>query len=155
MNDLFEIAIQMEKNGESIYTRSIKKVKSNALKSMLEWMASEEAAHGRWFLEQKSKASLETDEANLKQMVPQALQDMMGEKTLSLDDIDFDKFTTVSQLLKTFVGFEEDTILFYELLDMFIEKEIVRGGLKKIILEEKSHVEKLNTMIAALPEESI
>ena len=155
VNDLFEIAIKMEENGEAVYKNSIKKMKNEELKSMLKWMANEEASHGKWFAEQKNDLSLEIDEANLKEMVPQALQDMMGDKTLSLDEINFSKITNVSQLLEIFIGFENDTIMFYELLEMLIQEEKVLNGLKKIVLEENKHVETLRSMITSLPEESI
>lgn len=152
MNDLFEIAIKMEKNGQAVYNSAIEKIKNKELKSLLEWMANEEASHGRWFLDKKNNLSLEMEEARLKEMVPKVLQDMMGEKTLSLNDVDFDKIETTSELLETFVGFENDTILFYELLEMFIEDESVLSGLKQIILEEKNHVEKLRSMMNSCTE---
>lgn len=155
MDDLYEIAIKMEENGEAVYNSAIEKTKNKDLKNLLKWMADEEASHGRWFADQKNKLCLEMDEARLKKMVPQVLQNMMGEKSLSLDTINFSKFTKVSQLLETFVGFENETILFYELLEIFIEEEKVLNGLRNIILEEKKHVEKLRSKMASLPEESI
>ncbi|WP_041279316.1 ferritin family protein [Desulfobacula toluolica] len=153
MDDLLEVAITMEKNGESVYNTSIKEVKNKDLKSMLKWMANEEASHGKWFTDLKNSFSLEMEEAELKEMVPQVLQDMMGEKTLSLDDVDFSKIKTLSKLLETFIKFENETILFYELFEMFIEDKTVLEGLKKIILEEKSHVDQLESMLASLPPE--
>ncbi|MCK5696382.1 MAG: ferritin family protein [Desulfobacula sp.] len=137
MDDLLEIAIKMEENGEAVYNNAIKKVKNKDLKSMLDWMAKEEASHAKWFADQKNSLSLQIDEARLKEMVPQALQDMMGDKTLSLNEVNFSTIQNISQLLETFIGFENDTILFYELLEMFIEDGKVLNGLKKIILEEK------------------
>ncbi len=156
MNDLFEIAIKMEKNGHAVYyNSSIGKLKNRKLKSLLQWMADEETVHGKWFLEQKNNLSLEAAEARLTEMVPEVLQNMMGEKTLLLDEIDFAQFTKISQLLETFIGFEEDTIQFYELLEIFIEDERVLTGLKAIIQEEKKHVEQLRAMVADLSEEDI
>ena len=154
LDDLLEVAMKMEKNGAAIYTGSIEKIKHKELKSMLKWMADEENTHEKWFAAQKNSLSLEKEEADLKKMVPQVLQDMIGEKTLSLDDVDFTTITTASELLKTFIRFEKDTILFYEMLELFIEDETVSTGLKKIILEEKNHVEQLTDMMASLPEES-
>ena len=147
MNDLFEVAIKMEENGEAIYKKSIEIIEPEQLKTLLKWMAGEEATHNQWFSEQKDRLSLETKETHLKKMVPRVLQDMMGEKTLSLDDIDFTRITTIAELLETFIGFENDTILFYELLEMFIEDQTVLNGLKKIIVEEKNHVDQLKSMM--------
>ncbi len=155
MDDLLEIAIKMEKNGESVYNNAIKKITNKDLKPLLAWMANEEASHAKWFAEQKNNLSLEMDEAHLKEMVPQALQDMMGDKTLSLNEVNFSKIKKGSQLLETFIGFENDTILFYELLEMFVEEDKVLNGLKKIILEEKKHIETLETMMTSLTDDSL
>lgn len=150
MDDLFEIAIKMEKNGEAVYMDAIEKVTDTELAVTLAWMAEEEASHGRWFADKKNRLSLGINEANLKEMVPRVLQDMMGEKTLSLGEVNFSEVTTVSQLLDIFIGFEKDTIQFYELLEIFIEEETVLDGLKKIILEEKKHIETLRSRMASL-----
>lgn len=150
MDDLFEIAIKMEKNGEAVYMDAIEKVTDTELAATLAWMAEEEASHGRWFADKKNRLSLGINEANLKEMVPRVLQDMMGEKTLSLGEVNFSEVTTVSQLLDIFIGFEKDTIQFYELLEIFIEEETVLDGLKKIILEEKKHIETLRSRMASL-----
>jgi rubrerythrin len=80
---------------------------------------------------------------------------MMGEKTLSLEDVDFSKIKTISKLLETFIYFENETIMFYELLEMFIQETDVLKGLEQIILEERKHVKELKKMVSSLPEESI
>ena len=106
----------------------------------------EEARHQKWFLDQKNSLSLEIDEQNLKNMVPGVLEQMMGENTLSLDEIDFTKMENVADLLQTFIGFEQETIMFYEMLEMFIEEPSVLTGLESIVAEEKRHAEKLDEM---------
>lgn len=147
MDDLFDIAIKMEKNGEAVYVDSVSKMQQKNLKSLLQWMADEEARHRKWFKEQKNRLTIKIDEANLKEMVPGVLQQMMGEKTLSLDDIDFSQLENITDLLNTFIDFEEDTIMFYEMLETFIEDSAVINGLDLIVNEEKKHVEKLREMI--------
>lgn len=146
MDDLLEMAVKMEKNGETVYRNALKKIRQKNLTDLLTWMAAEEAAHGQWFLDQKNRLSMKPEEKDLKKMIPRVLTDMMGEKTLSLDDVEFDRIATPLELLNTFIEFEKETIRFYELLEMFIEEEDVVEGLKKIIREEKTHVEKLNDM---------
>ncbi len=150
MDDLIEIAIKMEENAGAIYIRASEKINHKELKSMLKWMAGEEASHVLWFTDLKNKFSLEIDEAELKEMAPQVFQDMMGEKTLSLEDVDFSKIKTVSKLLETFIYFENDTIMFYELLELFIQEAKVLEGLKQIIIEEQKHIKELKTMTSSL-----
>ncbi len=150
MDDLLEVAVKMEKNGEMVYKKALEKIRQKNLAELLIWMASEEASHGRWFQDQKARLALKPEEKDLKEMIPEVLQDMMGDKTLSLDDVAFDTITTPGELLNTFIEFEKDTIQFYELLEMFIEEEDVLKGLKQIIREEKNHVEKLTAMAGSL-----
>jgi len=147
MDDLFDIAIKMEKNGEAVYMDSLSRIKKRDLKDLLKWMADEEARHQKWFKDQKNRLTLEIDETNLKQMIPGLLEQMMGENTLALEDIEFTEAKNITDLLQTFIGFEQDTIMFYEMLEMFIENETVKKGLESIVDEEKKHVRKLGEMI--------
>ena len=50
-------------------------------------------------------------------------------------------------MLETFIMFENDTILFYQFLETFVESESVKAGLHKIIAEETAHVVKISDMI--------
>ncbi len=150
MDDLYQIAIKMEKNGESIYNDSADKISQKEFQELLKWMADEEASHIKWFTEQKNVLPLEIDEIQLKEMVPQVLETMMGNNTFSLDDINFNEISSLKELIETFIGFEEDTILFYEMLEVFIEDSGVIEGLETIVSEEKKHVETLRQMIGSL-----
>lgn len=153
LTDLLDIAVQMEQNGKAVYCRAMEKTSNRDLLDLLQWMADEEEAHSRWFADRKESLPKET--LTFQTMVPDLLQDMMGEKSLSLDEVDFSRIKTKEQMLKTFIGFENDTILFYEFLDTFLDDPSTGEGLKKIIQEEEAHVEKLNTMIQALEASTI
>ncbi len=149
MNDLLDIAVKMEKNGKAIYIKAMGKTKNKELKSLLQWMAEEENNHEKWFLQQKEILDHDRSSTDLTIMLPDILQEMMGEKSLSLDDVNFSKITSTTHMLETFMEFENDTILFYEFLEPFIEAKNTLAGLKKIIQEETSHIARLNEMIQA------
>ena len=150
MDDLFDIAINMEKNGEAVYVDSILRINRQELKDKLQWMADEEARHREWFEGQKNQLTLEIEEKYLKEMVPRVLQQMMDEKALSLEDIDFSQINNIKDLFEIFIGFEEDTIGFYEVLEMFISDPADKKGLDIIMEEEKKHVANLCEMISKL-----
>jgi rubrerythrin len=154
-NDLIDIAVRMEKNGEAIYLAARQKVHSKQLKSLLQWMAKEEAAHRRWFEDRKDKWISGADQTDLETMLPDVIREMMGDKTLSLDDVDFSKIRTAPDLLDTFITFESDTILFYEFLQAFVQDPHALSGLDKIIAEEKKHVRELKEMIQAIAQKKI
>jgi rubrerythrin len=152
-NDLLDIAAKMEKNGETIYNRAQTQIKNKELKALLQWMAREESSHQRWFIGQKE--TRDPTAKDFAEMLPDVLQEMMGEKSLSLDEVDFSKINHTSQMLETFIEFEADTILFYEFLETFIQDDETLGGLKKIIREETAHVNKLTEMLQAVETQSI
>ncbi len=154
-NDLMDIAAKMEKNGQTIYLESKKKVDNPTLKSLLQWMADEETVHREWFLKQKDTWTSSAVNKDLETMLPDVIKEMMGDKTLSLDDVDFSQIRSASEMLDTFVTFENDTILFYEFLQAFIQDTQALSGLEKIIKEEKNHVEKLTDMIQAISSKKI
>ena len=144
LNDLFDIAARMELNGRAVYLRAMEDTRDRDLLELLQWMADEEDRHRRWFLGQKQLMSGKNED--LETMIPDVIREMMGENSLSLDEVDFSQIRTPAQLLKTFAMFEKDTILFYEFLDTFLESDSARKGLEAIIAEENAHVDKLTLM---------
>ncbi len=154
-NDLLDIAVKMEENGKAVYDRARGEIKNKELKSLLEWMGQEEEGHQKWFLQQKETQAGKPDEKDFSTILPDVLQEMMGENTLSLDDVTFSEITHTTQMLKIFIEFENDTLLFYEFLETFLQDKDALGGLEKIIQEERAHVEKLNEMVRAIEAHSI
>ena len=145
LNDLFDIAAKMEENGRITYLGALDSVKSNVAVELLEWMAQEEERHRRWFLQQKKV--LPASDGDLTVQLPGVLKEMMGENSLSLNEVDFSSVSSPAQLLDIFLLFEKDTILFYEFLEAFVESDTVKQGLRVIIAEETAHVDKISAMI--------
>lgn len=145
LNDLFDIAIKMEENARAVYLNALDQAGSKDIESLLQWMADEEDHHKSWFEEQKD--SLSANSSDLGVMLPGVIKEMMGDNSLSLSDLNFSEITRPVQMLETFITFENDTILFYQFLETFMESESVKAGLHKIIEEENAHVEKISEMI--------
>lgn len=145
LNDLFDIAIKMEENGRAVYLDALGQTGSREIESLIQWMADEESRHKSWFEEQKD--SLSESSRDMGVMLPGMIKEMMGDNSLSLSDLNFSEITTPVQMLETFIMFENDTILFYEFLEAFVESESVKAGLHKIIIEETAHVKKISERI--------
>ena len=64
-----------------------------------------------------------------------------------MDDADFSRIKDVNTLLEISLEFEKDTILFYEMINGFVDDRNVLAGLDKIIKEEGRHVKKLEELI--------
>ena len=143
IEEILELAVKIEKNGEAVYRMAIEKMGNPSLSSLLEWMADEEVRHARWFENFKNDVRqnrLLTQDAESTQGV---LNELLGGQTFSLGDVDFTAIDTVQDLLNVSIEFERDTILFYEMLRPFILDEHTRAQLDKIIEEEQNHVTKL------------
>ena len=72
---------------------------------------------------------------------------MIGEQSFSLGDIDFAAIRRQDDLVRSFMEFEKDTILFYEMLTPFIEDAETRRVIETIIDEENSHIERLKAFL--------
>lgn len=145
LNDLFDIAIKMEENGKAVYLDALEQAGSRNIENLIQWMADEEDRHKSWFEEQKE--SLSESNKDLGVMLPGVIKEMMGDNSLSLNNLNFSEITTPVQILETFIMFENDTILFYQFLETFVESESVKAGLHKIIAEETTHVDKISEII--------
>ena len=141
--EIIELAIHIEKNGEETYRKAQKKFPDLSMVTMLQQLADEELEHAKWFAELKEKTEVITNDPELEAMGGTILKSVLGDQAFSIADVDFSKMEDRRKLLETALEFEEDTILFYELLGSFMGEEESLEGLQKIIEEEKRHVRKL------------
>ena len=147
IQEILDLAVRLENNGEAVYRRAVDEVGEPELVSLLQWMADEEAEHARWFA--KLKHNIKTRAVNLfmAEMSREVFADFLGEKSFSHQDVDFSKIDRVGDLIAVFIEFEKDTILFYETLKPFIEDKDTLNDLEKIIVEENKHIEKLHQFL--------
>jgi rubrerythrin len=147
IQEILDLAIRLEKNGESVYRNAAAKLSGPDLVSLLVWMADEEVKHAAWFSELKHK--LETNSINpfMEEMGREIFTDMLGEKSFSHRDVDFSKIDRPHDLVAVFIEFEQDTVLFYETLKPFIEDNDTLNNLEKLIAEENNHIEMLHKFL--------
>ena len=147
IQEILDLAIRLEKNGESVYRKAAAKLSRADLISLLVWMADEEVKHAAWFSELKYK--LETDSINpfMEEMGREVFADMLGEKSFSHREVDFSKIDQPHDLVAVFIEFEQDTVLFYETLKPFIEDNGTLSNLEKIIAEENNHIAQLHRFL--------
>jgi rubrerythrin len=145
--EILDLAIQLEKNGESVYRNAVDKVTEPDLVSLLIWMADEEVSHRRWFSEVKKNFETHSINPFMEEMSRQVFGGMLGDKSFSHRDVDFSEVDHLDDLIGIFIEFEKDTVLFYETLIPFIEDNDTLGYIKKIIAEENNHIKKLQDFI--------
>lgn len=142
--DLLEMAIHIEEEGEKFYKSIEEKVEDEKLKGLLNYLAIEERRHAIAFKEIYSQIENEDfvsaypdDEANkyLHAWVDSQIfidWDKLGSKSI----------WNIRELLDLAIGLEKDSILFYYEIEKYIpEKD--RKILQEIIKQEKLHLAQL------------
>ena len=148
IEEVIEMAVKIEKNGEAVYRKAIRDVSEPALKHMLKCLAEDEARHARWFDDLKHKVASGEGPIPIGEDTQSMLDQMLDGRSFSLEDVDFTKIENIEQLLAISVEFENDTLLFYEMLRPFIQQADIRSQLDSIIAEEKDHVRHLKGVLA-------
>ena len=141
------MAIQIEKNGERIYREAVQKIDDTELAGLLKWMADEEARHAKWFEDLKNQWDPSNDNPLADEMSRQLFAQVIGDRNFSLKEVNFTAIRSTDQLIRLFIEFENDSILFYELIQPFVEGEQTKQMFKRIILEEHRHIERLKEVL--------
>jgi len=146
ITEIIEIAVQIEKNGERVYREAIGQSKNPELDDLLLGIAEEELEHTDWFLTLKDEIEKSQDRPQVEEMDAALVEDLIGKQSFSLADVNFPRVKNSKELIDIFIEFENDTILFYEMLKTFLVDEKTIEHLEKIIREEASHIEKLEDL---------
>ena len=146
--DILDIAIRLEKNGERTYRDARLHISDDALKTLLAWIAQEEHNHARWFTELKNRLTQGEDHHLMAELSRALVEDVIQGQAFSLEEVDFETIDSPDKMLRTFIGFEDDTIAFYEVLKTFIDETAIAAQLEQIILEEKKHMATFQEMLA-------
>lgn len=153
--EILDLAVQLEKNGESVYRDAVDKVTNPDLVTLLVWMADEEASHMRWFSELKKKYAAHSINPFMEEMGKQVFSGILGDKSFSHKDVDFTRVDRLDDLIGIFIEFEKDTVLFYETLIPFVEDNDTLENIAKIIAEEHDHIKKLHEFLVDKTEVSL
>jgi len=146
--DILDIAIRLEKNGEKTYLNAQLHISNDELKTLLAWIAHEEHNHARWFTDLKSRLTQGEDHHLMAEFSQALVEDVVQGQAFSLQEVDFETIDTPDKMLRTFIGFEDDTIAFYKVLKTFIDNAAIAAQLERIILEEKKHMATFQDMLS-------
>jgi rubrerythrin len=147
LKDIIDIAIQIEQNGERVYRNAAGNIIDSSLRSILKWLADEEARHMKWFAALKKTAPDDGDFPEQEKMGKKLLQDAVGAHSFVLEDADFSSMGKIEDLLRLAVEFEKDTALFYKMLQPLIEDQKTLDQLHVIVQEEENHARRLKAFL--------
>jgi len=143
IKEILELAIRLEENGEATYRKAMASSSNESMNALLQWMADEEVSHREWFAALKSDLDSGVKNPFIEEMSRQVFKDLVGGQSFSLKEVDFSKVSGTHELISIFIEFEQDTVLFYELIAPFIEDEETREHLQRVIAEEHRHIDRL------------
>ena len=147
--EILDIAVRIEKNGEQHYRNAIEMAANPRIAALLGWMADEEKQHAELF--QKMKESIPSSANNpvADAFGHEILDKILGSQSFSLEEVDFGKIDQVKDLIGVFIEFEEDTVLFYQMLESFLQNDEARLELRRVIEEENRHIKKLKDFLTS------
>ncbi|MDJ0803871.1 MAG: ferritin family protein [Desulfobacterales bacterium] len=143
LQDVLDMAAQIERNGEKVYRQALARTDDPELAEMLAWMAEEEARHAAHFEDQRLRLMGEDDNILLEELGRLMLESIVGDRGFSLEDVDFNQIAEVNELLQVMIDFEQDTLEFYRLFQQLIASDSDRRKLGRIIADEEEHIRKL------------
>ena len=146
--DIRDIAIQLERNGEESYRLASEAVSDSKIAIIFRWLAEEERRHACFFANLVATQNLSPEQAKVEEMGRDLLQDMVRDKTFSLDQESLNNAANLRDMLCQCRDFEQDTVLFYEFLLAIVDEAEVKRQLESIIEEERRHVAVLTRMAA-------
>lgn len=147
IQEIIELAIQLERNGEKFCREALKKDIDSELADMFRWMAEEESKHIEWFERLKRTVPVMSKESQMEKMSRAVLSGILGDQRFSLSDMDSKQISDVDDLVAKLIEFENDTVLFYEMIRTAVNDEQTLKYLDKIIQEEKQHSRKLTAYV--------
>lgn len=114
-------------------------------------MAQEEHNHARWFNRLKERLTEDEDSPLLAEFSRALAEDVVQGQSFSLQEVDLATIDTREKMIRTFIGFEGDTIAFYETLGSFIDDPVVAEQLGQIVAEERNHIAQLQRLLSSEP----
>jgi len=153
MREVIEMAIATERSGQAFYQNASRLAKENSLKELFQYLAEEEEKHLKTFQNfyntLKKKPEITPYNWEEAKLYLEALVDSKffasPEKAINLVKEAKDELEVINSAM----SFEKETLLFfYQILEMIKSQE--QELVKKIIEQEKKHIQRLSTMKSEL-----
>jgi len=149
MREVIEMAIATERSGQAFYQNASELARENSLKELFQYLAEEEEKHLKTFQDfyntLKEKPEITPYNWEEAKLYLEALVDSKffasPEKAINLAKEAKDELEVINLAM----NFEKETLLFfYQILEMIKSQE--QELVKKIIEQEKKHIQRLSTM---------
>ncbi len=158
--EIFEIAIQIEKNGEQFYAQAAEIVVDPKLKQALQKLRAMEAEHGGIFkklyqkLEQELMGSYYFDPEGQQGLYLKTIANTHVFSTNTDVHEIINEQTTPQEIVDTAIRFEKDSIMYFMSMKEVVPEELGKDRIEQLIQEEQSHILYIMNEIAPLVSES-
>jgi rubrerythrin len=152
-DEVFEMAMDIEKNGEAYYRKALTLAKSSSVKTVLTDLMEQERHHYATFKELRDKlpprASLPTvaDPESEEYLYLDALVKSRLFNTTREAEALAAKSGNEIEALKSALVFEKDTVLFFQTMKAMTDERLGRGDIDRIIEEEHRHIVRISKAI--------
>jgi rubrerythrin len=151
-DDIFEIALQLERNGARFYRTAAAAVKEFTARDLLLHLAGMEEEHEKIFAQMRSQ--LKESEKTATVFDPQG--EAAGYlKALADTRVFFEKkinTASLEEILKDAITAEKDSIVFYLGMREAVPEKAGRDRLDEVIKEEMGHIRQLSKELVSLKE---
>ena len=153
IDEIFTIAVDIEKNGEKFYRRAAELTKDPDARKLLANLADWENGHIKIFSDlhaQLKGATLTWDPYGEVELYLQAVanrQVFTAEHNVATFA---DDHGSIEEILEFALDREKDAVVFYTSIDMVLPEEVSEGKVKAIIKEEVSHIRLITEKLAQL-----
>jgi rubrerythrin len=138
--DVFDFAINAEKNGMDFYMKAAKKFADKDLKDLFVKLAKEEAVHLQIFMEFKAKGIDQTlRNPEIDEYIESIVQEGLFPRSETINKR-LDQVETVAQAAAIAMAAEKNAILLYSELAKLARDKDQKKFFDKIVKEEKSHI---------------
>ncbi len=153
VDEIFEIAEQIERNGAKFYRKAAKSAEGEN-RDLLLRLAEMEDDHEKTFAAMRAESAKAGREPTVFDPDDQAalyLQSVADGKVFGSDPSeDLSGNESIKDILTTAVGLEKDSVIFYQSMKGAMSKVIGAKSLDGIIKEEIGHIVDLNKQLEAL-----
>jgi|SRR5690554_491606 len=153
-NEIFNIGIEIEKNGESFYRSAAQKTDDIDIKNLFNELAGWEKQHIEIFetlkasFPDKDKEKDIYDPENLTHLYLKAVAD--NEVFVKGKELSPDNSNSVTEILKQAIEFEKDSVVLYTSMKNLVGDDFGKRHIDKLITEEINHIGQLTKKIQEL-----
>ena len=144
-SEIFEIAINIEKNGQIFYRKAASIITNTEIIELLESLAAMEDSHEEYFIKLKNefatehKGNIPDIDGQLEMYLKSYAEGKVFDTKKSPDSL-INENSSIEDIFETAIDFERNTVVFFTLLRELVPEGLNKDKIDILIKEELKHV---------------